>query len=960
MNRRIVGLILACASIASVFLLWNLGRSPDTQYDEVVYSRADQLVAQDWSLTWTNRPLFVHTPLSFLVQAGWLRALGSYREPLVDVIADTRLLAGLVSVVNIVLIAMLAYRLADRARPRARVVLTVVTALLATLDPVLLRFGRMAMIEPFALLSCLVALHLALALGARRSRWFVPVVGLAGGIALLTNEVGIFMLLTPIVYALLARDGRLVRQCLAALGLAVALWGVFVVWAVQLGLFASFVDIKTVTLQRLLGTVQITGWNRPGVSFLSGLSEQVTQYATAYVILAVGALAAVWLLLKRGGDSARWLLAWLITSYAFGAYTVLLGTLNEQFFVYVVPAALVGTVFLADGILRARRWSAAVAWVLLGAVLVLGTGSWARFYPTRNDGLARLTAFVAANVPACAALNATGDAERFQQLFPTRQIASYATGPGALSHGVTLFVLSDKDAGMRFGNSSPQLSSWVRGHGTRLAAYPSATYQGLELWQVGRQPYDQGGVERMVGGDFVVTEGSRCGGYPVVDGDSGAFSTAWTQLGGKTMVGAPLTGSWQSGAGYQVFAGAVLTSKSGTVTAVPLVSALARRDPAAYRAAGLPPITRGEPGLTDKVIAAAYHENLLGEAIGPATTMADGQIRQAFAGGVLEHAAGSDQARLAPIGAALLGTELVAAPAEARQAQTPPPLPADTAPAQPTTVEPFFWTLLGVVALYFVVAFLLVRRRKSPPPPPPAGPGAGQAPPEHWPPLRPAVDPPLPVPSPALGELEPVSRRATLVRVGGLGVLLALALVVRSTGILHDEQSTLPALPLAATVASGVVRTGQPAEADMVRLHDDYGVRGIIAINSRDDSTFSVAEEKASAESVGIRFLALKSAADAPLSAVQVSAVSSFLRTTRADHASTPNLVLLHDRTGAGSVVLLAAAVRTLSGANVDGVLASAPGLSAAQRASLRHLAEAVDGDRGANNPYAALRVADR
>jgi 4-amino-4-deoxy-L-arabinose transferase-like glycosyltransferase len=917
-NRRVAALILACASIASVFLLWNLSRSPDTQYDEVVYSRIDQAVAENWSLTYTNQPMFVHTPLSFLAQAGWLRALGSYGQPLVDVIADTRLLAALVSVADIVLIAMLAYRLASRAR----VVLTLAVAVLATLDPILLRFGRMAMIEPFALLTCLVTLHLAIAL--RRSRWFVAVVGLSGGLALLTNEVGIFMLLTPLVYGVLSRDGRFVRQCLAALAAAIALWGVFVVWAVQLGLFASFFEIKTVTLERLLGTVQITGWNRPGVSFLSGLAEQITQYAASYVILALGAVAALWLMLRRGGDSPRWLLAWLITSYAFGAYTVLLGTLNEQFFVYVVPAAIVGTVFLADGILGARRWSATVAWALLGAVLVLGTGSWARFYTTRNDGLARLVAYAGANLPACAALNASGDAERFEHLFPDRPITSYATGPGALSHGVTLFVLSDKDSAMRFGNSSPQLSSWVRDHGTRLASYPSATYRGLELWRVGIGAYDRGGVERMAGGDFVVTEGSRCGGHPVVD----AFSTAWNDLGGKTFAGEPLTGSWRAGReGYQVFTGVVLTSNgSGDVRALPLVAELARKDPA-----GVPPITGA--ALNDKAIAAAADPRL-GEPLGPATTMG-GQVRQAFAGAVLERDAGSDRVRLAPIGPALLDAGLVKAPAAARQVDTPPPLPVETQPAQPTTVEPFFWTLIGAVGAYIVLAGLLVGRRKPPDPPPPP-PSAGP-----------------PVDARALGEMPPVSRRATLTRVGALVALLAVALAVRSSGVLHEPRSVLPALPNAAEVVPGVVRTGQPAEADLVRLHDDYGVRGIIAVNGRDDSTLSADEERTAAASVGIRFLALDVPEGAALSAGQVSAVASFLRGSR-------NQVLLHDRTGDGAVGLLAAVVRVLDREDVTAVLASTTGLTAAQQESLRHLAEAADGNGGAGNPYAALRVADR
>ncbi|WP_306215178.1 glycosyltransferase family 39 protein [Actinoplanes sp. RD1] len=909
--RRVAPLAAGCGAVAAFFLLWNLDRSPDTQYDEVVYSRADQAVAQDWSLTWTNRPLFVHPPLSFLAQAAWLRVRGSHDRPLIDVITDTRLLAALVTVVNVVLIALLTYRLARAAGARTRMVLTGVTALLAATDPVLLRFGRMAMIEPFALLACLVTLHLAMTLHARRSRWFVPAVGLAGGLTLLTNEVGVFMLLTPLVYALLSRDLAFARRCVAALAAALALWSVFVVWAVQLGLLGSFAEAKFVTLQRLLGAVQITGWNRPGVSFLDGLAGQLGQYAASYVVLALGALATLWLLLHRNDDAFRWVFAWLITSYAFGAWTVLLGTLNEQFFVYVIPAALVGTVLVAFSALRVRRWRAGVAWALLALVLIPAGASWLRFSATRNDGLARLTDYVAAHVPPCAALNATGDADRFELLFPGRPITTYATGPGALAHGVTLFVLSDKDAGMRFGTSSPQLNAWVRAHGVRLAEYPSATYRGLSLWQVTPEAHDPvAGVERMPGGDFVVTTGSRCGGHAV----TGALADRWTALGGKGMTGPPLTARFSAGAGNrQVFSGVVLTD--GPAAAAPLVAALAGRAPEAYRAAGLPPLTATGAALGDPAIAAAARGGLLGSPLGPPATMPGGVVRQAFAGGVLEHAAGSDQVRLSPIGPLLLDAGLVTPPAPARQPEVPPPLPVETEPAQPTSVEPFVWTLAAAVLLHLLIS-LLVRRRLAP----------GSA--------------------PVSASAGPVARRAVVIRLGALGVMLVLALAARA--VLHEEPSPLPALPHAATVLPGVVRTGQPAEADLVRLHEDYGVRAMIAVDGRDDSTLSGAEEGAAAESAGIRFLGLRTGDSGVLSAAQVTAIAEVLR-------DSPGVVLLHDRTGDGPVHLLAAAVRILERTPAGEVLASTPALSPAQRTALTQLAAAVAGARDAANPYGSL-----
>jgi hypothetical protein len=1005
-------LLFSCATIGAFFMLWNLVYSPDTQYDEVVYSRADQAVAQDWRLTWTNRPLFVHPPLSFLAQALWLRLRGLTNAPLVEVIDATRLLAALVTVANVVLLAMLTHRFVAAARPRLRVVLTLLTALLAATDPVLLRYGRMAMIEPFALLGCLITVHLAMTLQARRASVYVPVIGLATGLTLLTNEVGIFMVLTPLLYAVIDRDGALVRRAAAALGVGLALWSVFTVWAVQLGLLGSFVDVKSVTLQRLIGLVQITGWNRPGVSFLGGISAELGQYVGTYLVLALGAVALVWLFVHRGARSSRWLLAWLITSYAFGTYTVLLGTLNEQFFVYVVPAALVATVLMAEAVLGRRTWSMALAGVALGLLLLSNTGSWARFSATRNDGLARLTGYVDTHLPRCATLNITGDVDRFQLLMPGRPISDFATGPGALSHGVNLFVLSEKDAELRFGNASPALTSWVRAHGTRLVSYPSATYHGLELWQVADDPYGAAvGIERFsAGGDFVLTELSRCGGFAVTDSATGQFATGWAKAGGKAVAGAPLTSSWPDRGGHQVFTGAVLDSIGHadgrtTFSAAPVVARLAARDPTAYRAADLPPFARpagpvviGRRSVAptyDPAISGAYQgelRRLLGAPLGPPAAMPDGYVRQPFAGGVLEREVDSPAVRLAPIGQLALDAGLVTPPPGALAPVTPPRLPVVVQSAQPSTVEPFVWTLAAVLVLYAVASAVVIARRDGDPgrssPSRTYGPsypvrllarlgvgrsGRGDDPPSDDPPGggRPGGDglpatarvsgrakvavPPGLGPPVALGSLVSVGRQHALARIGMLALLLALGLAVRSSGLLQDEPSTLPALPDAAVVAPGVVRSGQPNEPDLVRIRDDYGVRAVIAINGRDDSTLSAVEEQTVAASLGLRFEMLRIPDDAALTPAQVSVVAKLLLAMNPSAQTSPNLVLVHDRTGRGPVLLLSAVIKVLDRQPVDAVLDSVAGLSLQQRLSIRQMAAAVGGSPGPNNPYVSL-----
>ncbi|WP_186814187.1 hypothetical protein, partial [Pseudonocardia asaccharolytica] len=348
------------------------------------------------------------------------------------------------------------------------------------------------------------------------------------------------------------------------------------------------------------------------------------------------------------------------------------------------------------------------------AVLGSSLGGWVRLYASDNDGVFTLADTVRSRFPSCAALAVTGDPDKYAYLLPGHPVAAFATGQGAQSHGLHLFVLSDKDVAAGYGNATKELTTWVRARGTLLATFTSATYQGLQLWETPLDPYDPlADVEPLPGGVFVGTDTARCGGFPVLDGPGGDFATAWRALGGKAVLGAPMSASWTAaGTSYQVFTGAVLTlDANGRAAALPVVPDLARTDPAGYRAAGLPPVS-GARALTDPAIAAAYRQEpmnaLLGDPAGPATPMPDGRVRQAFAGGVLERAADSDRVRLAPIGRLALDAGLVRPDREAADRVAAPPLPSDLGPPQPTTVQPFVISLLAGLALYTGLPVVLI------------------------------------------------------------------------------------------------------------------------------------------------------------------------------------------------------------------------------------------------------------
>jgi hypothetical protein len=313
-------------------------------------------------------------------------------------------------------------------------------------------------------------------------------------------------------------------------------------------------------------------------------------------------------------------------------------------------------------------------------------------------------------MPDCTTISVTGDPDRFSYLLPGTAVATFATGEGAQAHGVHVFVLSDKDVASGYGDATVELTQWVRSHGTLIGGHDTFTYDGLEVWRTPIDPYAPlADTEQIPGGTFVITDTNRCGGFPVVD----QFSAGVAALGGKQVVGAPVSGSFPTAPGVtaQIFTGAVLTSTGGgPVTVLPVVRQLARSAADAYNAANLPPVTADGPAglLTDPAIAAAPVRARLGDPVGPPATMPDGKVRQPFAGGVLEHAQGAADVRLAAIGPLVRQAGVVTPSAAATNPAAAPPLTTDIQPGQPTTVRPFVTALLAGLALYVALPLLVI------------------------------------------------------------------------------------------------------------------------------------------------------------------------------------------------------------------------------------------------------------
>jgi hypothetical protein len=465
-------------AVAVVAYLVNLRAAVDFDLDEVMYTIAGQNVAEAGSVSWGAEPTAVHPPVHFLLLGGWMLLNGTAHGPTIDALMGARYLGAMFSVATVALAGLLARRFTRNAW------LVGATMLIVTFDGFLLRFGRTGLIEPTAVFAGLLVVYLAVRLRHAPSPVYLGVVGLASGLALLIKEPLLFTIGVPLLAGVLERDWAFFRRATAAAGIGGLIWGAFPLWAVLNGAGGWWWSEHDTSLNRLAGLLQVSGLNRTGVSSTSVFSDTIKTYAGGYLIFGIGA-AGLLVLAFRGGvfhqrrlgtrDAA--LVAFGVLSYGFLAYCVLLGQANEQLTVYSVCPAVLLTVLAWGPAFKGTP-------VICALAALTGMALWGlNVAAVRDDGTERMSAYLTRNY-ACVPVNATGNALRWAPALTRNHVESFTDGGAALRAGIRLFLLSPKDSRMLYGNSSPQLDTFVRSYGTPLQSFPSRRYERLELWSV--------------------------------------------------------------------------------------------------------------------------------------------------------------------------------------------------------------------------------------------------------------------------------------------------------------------------------------------------------------------------------------------------------------------------------------------------------------------------------------------
>ena len=323
-------LIFAICVIFFLIMAYRIDQTPDIHLDEILYYHVAYNLATQAEFSWNMRPVLVHPPVQFLSQALFLHLIGltdeflpfygTYTVRLVNAFAGAFTLAIL-------------FRLIERLSGLRAALLA---SMIFILDPFVVRINRRNMLETMAEMWVVIGFYVFWRERNRLTNAKMMLIGAIFGVALLTKELMVFGMAVIPLFIILTGRWHDIKKTLLMCGVAVFIWTLFPFWAWTVDHGPKFLDNKTFNLRRLIGLVQVTGWNRPGVSFMGALQVNLEQYGSSYILIIIGAIVTLILFFTWRNERGRFVLAWSGMIYGFSVYIILAGTLNEFFFYYLM------------------------------------------------------------------------------------------------------------------------------------------------------------------------------------------------------------------------------------------------------------------------------------------------------------------------------------------------------------------------------------------------------------------------------------------------------------------------------------------------------------------------------------------------------------------------------------------------------------------------------------------------
>lgn len=478
-----VALTLLIAIVTMGLRAVALSRSYEIHVDEITYLRLAQGVADHLQLRLYGQPFYLHPPAFFFLEGAYLRLLPQPADLIQQIYA--------VRPINVALAGICAALLFGLGRRLGGLSAGLTAAAIFALDPFVIRMNSRNFIETSAVLWVVAGYALLLqplrneAGVSRLSTRRTVAVGVLFGLGLLSKDMVTFITVLPLLAACVLHCSIPRRT---AAGIAAVMYLTYLPYpliAIAVGDGPAFLAAKTSGLERLSGLVKITGFRPGGPSFVQAIVADLQQLGTTYAIIALGALAVV-VLLVAGGAARRMLALWAASAYVLLAYSVAFGTLEEQFFYFLVVPAILAIAVASSWLLRAvQPWRRPLR-VGAAALFILYVGwagdIWVTVHTTPDNGYEAVRSYLLANVPQRTAIGATADVSQF--LLDEYTTGLWTTQDELRAHQAQYVLMSSRLVDTGYAIGTPDMFNWVEQHGTLVFAFNGPTDGTLGLYRL--------------------------------------------------------------------------------------------------------------------------------------------------------------------------------------------------------------------------------------------------------------------------------------------------------------------------------------------------------------------------------------------------------------------------------------------------------------------------------------------
>jgi 4-amino-4-deoxy-L-arabinose transferase-like glycosyltransferase len=486
--------VLGCLVLGTFLFLYGLQSAPDLLRDEATYWIIAHNVATTAEVSLYGKPFLIHPPLFLILEGGVLKLVGGPDDFLYGTLAIRWLSVAFALGTLAMLLALMGAVFGRFA--------AIMTALLYIMDPFVERMVRRNMLEAAAMFPVVAAIWILTSVRpGDRTRPLLA--GLLIGTGLLVKEFTGYVLVVLVVQWLWQPvAGRVLKRAPAGLSggqtfLAIvsagAMYALYPLGAFVSGNWNQFAHDKSYQASRFLGFIHDTGLNasHARVGPLTILHINLQQYATSYLLLLVGMLAAIWLCLAARTRAQVLVGLWALIASGWTGFETVHGLAEEQFYYYMlIPVACAVAALIARSVNRARVRGG--AFTALSAVLLVGllgtllynTAVWVHYYGTPDNAVTVLRHKLDHSaIPHRTTMIASNEMDSV--VFPNF-IFRYCGNPNDLRPmGIKYVVMSTKDDYMGFDKLSDRCTRYIHQHGTLIYQTYSSTYWNMQLWRLG-------------------------------------------------------------------------------------------------------------------------------------------------------------------------------------------------------------------------------------------------------------------------------------------------------------------------------------------------------------------------------------------------------------------------------------------------------------------------------------------